>query len=99
MHAPGGTVIQGPERHQSPRTVGKPGDHLPEEFDVTFKDSDAISAGNREAHDPDPLSDADLYLQLKRSLDGTYRVLYGLSPLRVNSLRSKCCLILQFDFN
>jgi len=25
MHAPDGTVIRGPERRQSPRTVGKPG--------------------------------------------------------------------------
>jgi len=24
MHAPDGTVIRGPERRQSPRTVGKP---------------------------------------------------------------------------
>jgi len=32
MHAPDGTVIRGPERRQSPRTVGKPGLRFPSQL-------------------------------------------------------------------
>ena len=49
-------------------------------------DSETIKAGNLEAHDPDPVSDADLYIQLRRNGDGAFRVLYGLAPFRVHSL-------------
>jgi hypothetical protein len=34
MHARDGTVIRGPERRQSPRTVGKPGEEEDEEGNV-----------------------------------------------------------------
>lgn len=68
-------------------------DHLPDQFDRTFKDSETIRAGNRQAHDPDPVADADLYMQHRRDDYEAFCVLYGFSPLRVHSFRRKSHLI------
>ena len=68
-------------------------DHLPDQFDRTFKDSEIIRTENRQAHDPDPVADADLYMQHRRDDYETFCVLYGFSPLRVHSFRRKSHLI------
>ena len=70
-------------------------DHLPNQFDVTFRDSETIRAGNRQAHDPDPLADCDLYMNFRRRDDAAFSALYGLPPLMVYSLRGRCHLILS----
>jgi len=70
-------------------------DHLRDQFDTTFNDSETIKASNSEAHDSDPVGDADLYLQFKRCDEDAYKVLYGLTPLHIGALRSKCHLIPQ----
>ena len=74
-------------------------DYLPDKFDVTFEDSKTIRAGNREAHDPDPLADCELYMQFRRHDAEAFSALYGLPPLRVYSLRSRCYLIPPHDLN
>ena len=65
-------------------------DYLPDRFDVTFEDSETIRDGNREAHDPDPLADCELYMQFRRHGNEAIRALYVLSPMKVYSLRGRC---------
>ena len=74
-------------------------DHMPDQFDVTFKDSETIRAGNWEAHDPDPLADCDLYMNHRRRDDGAFSALYGLSPLTADPLRRRYHLIPPSDLN
>jgi len=61
-------------------------DYLPEEFDITHADRECIRDGNSQAHDADPIGDADLYREGKRSDEGAFKALYGFSPIRVYSL-------------
>ena len=68
-------------------------DHLPDQFDRTFKDSETIRAGNRQPHDPDPFADADLYMRHWRDDYEAFGVLYSFSQLRVPSFRRMSHLI------
>jgi hypothetical protein len=36
-------------------------DHLPQEYNITHRDAECIKEGNSQAHDPDPVGDAELY--------------------------------------
>jgi hypothetical protein len=65
-------------------------DYLLAEYDSTHPDSECIKEGNRQAHDPDPLGDADLHLHGHRSDENAFKALYGISPLRVNALSESC---------
>jgi hypothetical protein len=61
-------------------------DHLPLEYDVTHDDAQCIKEGNSQAHDPDPVGDADLYLEGERIDENAFKCLYGFSPGRINTL-------------
>ena len=80
------SAARGLSRMRFPSTFKR--DHLPEQFDVTFKDLEPIRARNREAHDPNPVANSDLYIQRRRYDDEVFSALYGLSPPNLGSFSS-----------